>query len=153
MKSKAASKRKSLFIGLALLAMSGASLAGPFPGALSIQLYPGFPHANSVDFHYFPSAGVYFSFRTGQYYYPSYGGWRHSHALPPQYRLQPRERYAMEQRWRQIKHHHHHGDAGRDRWGSRWDSRWDYPRYEERRDYRDHAPRRDDWRRDDRHRG
>lgn len=152
MKTNRISRTKKTLFGFTLLCAMGVSVAGPFPGSVSIHLFPGFPQANAVDFHYFPNANVYFSFSTGQYYYPSHGAWQHSRVLPPRFRIHPRERHWVRgdhrvgSRHHQPRRHHNPRSYGHgDRHG------WDHDRRQpERHGDRHRSDRREGG---DRHRG
>ena len=141
MKTKRISRTTTILFGFSLLCAVGSSVAGPFPGLVNIRLSHGFPHANAIDFHYYPNANVYFSFSTGNYYYPSHGGWQHSRVLPRHLRAHLRERQMLHREYRvgrghyKPRRHHerrdyghrgsghrdygHRGSGGRDKHG--WD--------------------------------
>ena len=56
------------------------------PGHLAPAPYPLY------DYYYYPSVGVYFHITSGDYYYYSRGKWLRTTILPPEIRLDPRDR-------------------------------------------------------------
>lgn len=118
MKTKIVSRPLRAVMALALLGCAGVAGAGSLQGSLNIHLAPMFPYANSVDFHYFPGTGVYFSYRTGHYYYPAPQGWVYSRLPPPHFQVPPGGTvWVRGQGWGPPHHHPGggHGFHGRDR--------------------------------------
>lgn len=123
MNTKRLSRTRLMLFGVILMSVAGISHANPFNSALHIRLFPSFPHANAIDFHYLANTGVYFSFTTGQYYYPTRHGWRPARVLPRQFILHPRDRHIV--RWygkHRGKHPWRH-QHGRHDFKRGWDSR------------------------------
>ena len=49
-------------------------------------------HPHYYDYYYYPSAGVYFQFTTGYYYYRGHDRWVRVRKLPPNVYIDPRDR-------------------------------------------------------------
>ena len=70
--------------------------------------YPDFqPHY--YDYYYYPSVGVYYHFSSGQYYYRDRGVWVKGRALPPQIRIDAKDRVRVriEDKKPSIKYNEH----------------------------------------------
>ena len=59
--------------------------AGPPPHTFHAHYHPH-------DYYYYPSVRVYFNYTTGYYYYPSGHHWKRTKVLPPEFRLDQRDR-------------------------------------------------------------
>ena len=114
MKTKIPSLVLRALFGVALLSVAGIGSAGSVPGPHSIMVSSVFPAVTSIDFHFYPSAGVYFSLSTGHYYYPTPHGWHDLRSLPRHFHLDPRERVIVRgERYQPYLNHRSHQDRYR----------------------------------------
>lgn len=114
-----------------------ACAAGPYHTSATVG-GTGYYDSRYDDFYFYPNVGVYFSIRSGDYYYRPHGHWTRVRTLPSHIHLQPRHRVKLRlDRDRPYRHYDDHRSRYRDRnrdWdrdrdrGRDWDRRRDRDR-------------------------
>ena len=83
---------KTFILSLALVLGLSACVYDPYYSGPVRHSYSPYYYPFYYDYYFYPSVQVYFNFSTGYYYYPSGKRWIRSKVLPPQIRLDSRER-------------------------------------------------------------
>jgi len=87
---------KSFVLSLGLVVgLTGCIYDPHYSGPVHHSYYPYY-YPFYYDYYFYPSVQVYFNFSTGYYYYPSGRRWISSRVLPPQFRLDSRERVTVQ---------------------------------------------------------
>ncbi|MFC6671792.1 hypothetical protein [Marinobacterium aestuariivivens] len=111
-----------------------ACASGPYHTSATVG-GTGYYDSRYDDFYFYPNVGVYFSIRSGDYWYRPHGHWTRVRTLPSHIHLQPRHRVKLrldhDRPYRHYddhrrRYHHRDRDWDRDRDRDRdWDRRRD----------------------------
>lgn len=125
---KSAPMLLAIACSIVLLTASGCYDPYYVDGAAGYQSGYQRPYAGTVvtyqqpwnDYYYYPSAGVYFNYRSGYYYHQDRGRWHQVRRLPRHIHIYPRDRVNLRMRGDRpyLQHHEHRrkyrGHGGRD---------------------------------------